>query len=139
MPFIRITLFGRKLDATEMTRLQSGVTGLMTSALRKPLPGTAVLLEQPAAASWSIADNAAALAAHVEVVIGRGTNTEAEKASFVAEMMQLLRDVLGPELPDETYVVVHEIDRESYGRGGVTRAARDREDQADVAALDRLG
>jgi phenylpyruvate tautomerase PptA (4-oxalocrotonate tautomerase family) len=47
MPFIRITVFGRKLDATEMTRLQSGVTGLMTSVLRKPLPGTAVLLEQP--------------------------------------------------------------------------------------------
>jgi len=31
--------------------------------------------------------------------------------------MHFLRDVLGPELADESYVVLHEIDRESYGRG----------------------
>jgi phenylpyruvate tautomerase PptA (4-oxalocrotonate tautomerase family) len=116
-------------------RRRNGQLILIYHQLKPKLPGQL----PPSAATWSIADNAVALAAHIEVVIGRGTNTAAEKTIFVTEMMQLLRDVLGPELPDETYVVVHEIDRESYGRGGVTRAARDRENQAGVATLDRLG
>jgi 4-oxalocrotonate tautomerase len=70
------------------------------------------------------------IAAQVEAMIGVGTNTPDEKARFMAEMMQLLQSVLGSDLRTETYVVFHEFDDESYGRGGLTRAERDRRSKA---------
>jgi len=74
-----------------------------------------------------LAGNKAATAAHVEAVIGRGTNTAGEKARFIAGMMNVLSDVLGPGLADESYVVLHEVDKDAYGRGGMSRAERDRQ------------
>jgi len=44
----------------------------------------------------------------------------------MSEMMNLLRDVLGRDLRDETYITLHEFNHESYGRGGLTRAERER-------------
>jgi 4-oxalocrotonate tautomerase len=58
--------------------------------------------------------------------IGAGTNTADEKARFLDEMWRLLWTVLGRELRPESYIVFHEIDPRSYGRGGLTRAERDR-------------
>jgi phenylpyruvate tautomerase PptA (4-oxalocrotonate tautomerase family) len=40
--------------------------------------------------------------------------------------MRLLRSVLGTELREETYITFHEFDHSSYGRGGLTRAERER-------------
>ena len=94
--------------------------------MRKPLAGTAILVERIESGGWAIADAEVEVAAHVEATIGSGTNTAKEKARFMAEMMALLRDVLGPALREETYIVLHEFDHESYGRGGLTRGERDR-------------
>jgi len=125
MPFIRITILAPTLGAEPIRRLQQDTTGLMASVMRKPLEGTAVVIEH-IRGGWTIAGNDVDVAAHVEATIGRGTNTPVEKARFIAEMMVVLRTALGPELSDATYVVVHEVDTESYGRGGLTRAERDR-------------
>jgi 4-oxalocrotonate tautomerase len=130
VPFVRITVFGPAFKPEQIQKLQRGATDLMTSGMRKPLVGTSVLVEQVASGSWSIANDAVKLAAHVEVIIGAGTNSAAEKAQFMSEMMGLLRAVLGPELRDETYIVIHEMDTGSYGRGGLTRAERERRKQA---------
>ena len=43
---------------------------------------------------------------------------------IVAEAMVLLRRVLGPGLHDVSYVVVHDLPRDSWGYGGLTQAAR---------------
>jgi len=75
---------------------------------------------------WSIAGTAVSIGARVEATIGLGTNTPDEKARFMSEMMNLLRDVLGQEPRDETYITFHEFNHESYGRGGLTRAERER-------------
>jgi hypothetical protein len=49
------------------------------------------------------------------------------------EMWCLLRSELGPELREQTYIVFHEINRDAYGRGWLTRVERDRRLQtADV-------
>ncbi len=125
MPFIRITVFGPALTVQQVTHLQRGTTDLMTSGMRKPIDGTSVVVEQIGHGGWSIAGEPVSLAAQVDAVIGKGTNSRAEKAEFMADMMALLRTVLGPALRDETYIVIHEIDPASYGRGGLTRAQRD--------------
>jgi 4-oxalocrotonate tautomerase len=126
MPFIRITVLGPTLAPEQIRRLQQGTTDLMTSVMRKPLEGTAVLVERISQGGWSIAGEPVQVAAQVEATIGLGTNTAEEKAQFLKEMMQLLRAVLGKELRDETYISFHEFDHSSYGRGGLTRADRQR-------------
>jgi 4-oxalocrotonate tautomerase len=89
----------------------------MTVVMRKPLEGTSVLVEQITRGGWSIAGTPVKLTAQVEATIGLGTNTSDEKARFLAEMMKLLRDVLGPQLRDETYITIHEFNHDSYGEG----------------------
>jgi len=126
MPFIRITVLAPALTSDQILRLQQGTTNLMTSVMRKPIEGTSVLVEQIGRGGWSIAGTAVSIGAQVEATIGLGTNTPDEKARFMSEMMNLLRDVLGQELRDETYITFHEFNHESYGRGGLTRAERER-------------
>jgi 4-oxalocrotonate tautomerase len=126
VPFIRITVLGPTLEPEQIRRLQQGTTDLMTSVMRKPLEGTSVLVEQVNRSGWSIAGTPVNVAAQVDAAIGLGTNTPDEKARFMAEMMELLRAVLGRELREETYVTFHEFDHGSYGRGGLTRGERDR-------------
>ena len=130
MPFLRITVHSAALSNEQVQHLQRGATELMVSGMRKPLEGTAVLVEQILQGGWSIAGRPVAVAAQVDVTICLGSNTPAEKASFMAEMMALLRSVLGAGLQDETYIVIHEIAPDTYGRGGLTRAERDRLRQA---------
>lgn len=130
MPFIRITVLGPTLAPEQISRLQQGTTDLMTSVMRKPLDGTSVVVEQINQGGWSIAGTPVHIAAQVEATIGLGTNTVEEKAQFMKEMMQLLRAVLGKELREETYITFHEFDHGSYGRGGLTRAERERRQSA---------
>jgi phenylpyruvate tautomerase PptA (4-oxalocrotonate tautomerase family) len=125
MPFIRITTFGKTLTAEQVNRLQQGTTELMVTVMRKPIEGTAVLVEQIDRGGWSIAGKSVEVAAQVEATIGSSTNTSDEKAHFMADMMKLLRSVLGKELRDETYITFHQFDHDSYGRGGITRSQRE--------------
>jgi len=126
MPFVRITVFGPSIDPQQLRRLQQGATDLMTSIMRKPLEGTSILIERIEQGGWTIAGEPVEVAAQVDAVIGAGTNTSDEKAAFTERMMELLKSVLGPKLREETYIVVHELAHDSYGRGGLTRAARER-------------
>jgi 4-oxalocrotonate tautomerase len=136
VPFIRITILSPSLAPQQIRRLQQGTTELMVSAMRKPIEGTAVLVEQVTHGGWSIAGPSVGVAAHVEATIGQGTNTPNEKARFMAEMWTLLRSTLGLELREETYVVFHEVNTNAYGRGGLTRAERDRRRQAEEVSHD---
>jgi len=126
MPFIRITVLGPALTSDQIHRLQQGTTDLMTSVMRKPIEETSVLVEQIGRGGWTVAGAPVSVGAQVEATIGLGTNTPDEKARFMSEMMNLLRDVLGRDLRDETYITLHEFNHESYGRGGLTRAERER-------------
>ena len=85
---------------------------------------TAVLVEQVDAASWTVGGEPASVAAYLDLKVTAGTNTEAEKARFVAGAMQLLRDVLGSDLSPVTYVVVHEVPGDAWGWDGQTQAGR---------------
>jgi 4-oxalocrotonate tautomerase len=126
MPFIRITVLGPTLTSEQIRRIQQGTTDLMVAVMRKPVEGVAVLVEQVIQSAWSIAGRSMSVAAHVEATVAQNTNSPDEKARFIAEMWSLLRSALGSELREETYIVVHEIETKAYGRGGLTRAERDR-------------
>jgi 4-oxalocrotonate tautomerase len=126
MPFIRITVFAPELSPQQIERLQAETTRLMVDGMRKPLNGVAVLVDHVQSGGWCIAGQARNVAAEVEAIIGADSNTEQEKAAFMADMMSLLRGTLGTGLTDDTYIVIHDMPRDSYGRGGLSRADRDR-------------
>jgi 4-oxalocrotonate tautomerase len=130
MPFIRITVLSPELSTQQIEILQTGTTALMVEGMRKPLEGVAVLVDRVENGAWRVGGKSVAVAAEVDAIIGADSNTEQEKAAFMADMMALLRKALGHDLGEDTYIVIHEMARHAYGRGGLSRAARDRRNAA---------
>jgi 4-oxalocrotonate tautomerase len=124
MPFIHVKVAGPQLEPAQITALQQGVTRLMAEVLHKNAALTAVLVEQVALAGWSVGAEPVAQAAQIDAIISAGTNTPEQKARFIAEAYGLLRRVLGPDLSDVSYVVLHDVPKDSWGFGGLTQAAR---------------
>jgi 4-oxalocrotonate tautomerase len=60
----------------------------------------------------------------VDAYVSAGTNTPEEKSRFVAEAYALLHKVLGSDLPEVSYVLVHDIPMNSWGYGGRTQEFR---------------
>lgn len=124
MPFVNIKVAGPTLAPEQVQRLQQGAVRLMAEVMRKKPELTAVLVERVDAAGWSVGGEPARAAAHLDVKVTAGTNTEAEKARFVADAMRLLRDVLGGDLNPVAYAVVHEVPGDAWGWDGRTQAER---------------
>ena len=72
--------------------------------------------------------------AFLEISITAGTNTEAEKAAFIAAAFAELERQLGDGKPLEnaSYVIVRELPASDWGYGGQTQAQRR---MASVVAL----
>ena len=126
MPFINVKIAGRPLEHERVEELQQGITGLMADVLDKVGPLVGVLVEQVPAAGWSVGAGPVRQAAHVDAIVSAGTNTPEQKARFIAETHQLLRTVLGADLSEVSYVVVHEVPKDSWGYGGLTQEHRAR-------------
>ncbi|MBI0325519.1 tautomerase family protein [Burkholderia plantarii] len=124
MPFIDVKVAGRPLEPQQVAHLQKGVTALMAEVLDKVGPLVGVLVEQVPLAAWSVGGEPVRCAAQVDAIVSAGTNTPEQKARFIAETAQLLRSVLGPELSEVCYVVVHEVPKDSWGYDGLTQAQR---------------
>ena len=122
MPFARLTLIPAQDDQT-MRGLTEALTAVIAEDLGKRHDLTAVLLDTPAAACWTIGGVVQDMAAHLEVSVTSGTNTEAEKRSFTANAMQVLRQAM-PSLASATYVVVREVPATDWGYDGETQATR---------------
>jgi 4-oxalocrotonate tautomerase len=126
MPFIHVKVAGPTLEPAQIQALQQGVTSLMAEVLHKNAALTAVLVEQVPLAGWSVGAKPIAQAAQIDAIISAGTNTPDQKARFIAQAYALLRDVLGPDLSEISYVVLHDLPKDSWGFGGLTQAARAR-------------
>ena len=124
MPFINVKVAGQKLGQGQVERIQAGITALMTDILHKVGPLVGVLVEEVPLAGWSVGAAPVACAAQVDAIISAETNTAEEKGRFIAEASRLLKDVLGPQLAEVSYVVIHEVPKDSWGYDGLTQAHR---------------
>jgi 4-oxalocrotonate tautomerase len=124
MPFVNVRVAGPPLDKALTAKIQKTMTALMANVLDKKAPLTAVLVEQVDVAGWTVGAAPVRRAAQVDAIISAGTNTPTQKARFIAEANNLLRDVLGADLPNVTYVVLHEVPQDSWGYGGLTQDHR---------------
>lgn len=123
MPFLHIRIQGRHAGPDEAASLQASMTDLICEILGKKRPVTAVLYEE-VSGRWMIGGQPVAVAAQLDVLITEGTNTDEEKARFIAAAHALLRQAVGSDLPEATYVTLHEPKAESWGYDGRTQAAR---------------
>lgn len=136
MPYIRITLAGvepANADPHKLTALQQGVTRLMVDILQKEEVLTVVSIGRDAADCWSVGGVAlAGRNAQVQAFITAGTNTNAEKAAFMAATANLLEQVLGKSA-EPVYVVVQEIPATDWGYDGLSQAARRQQREGSAA------
>lgn len=107
--------------------LAQALTELTARVLGKCPGVTAVLIDDLPAARWYIGAQASTQpTALLQIDITAGTNTEAEKARFVAQAFAELERQLGAgqTLAPASYVMVRELPATDWGYGGCTQAAR---------------
>ena len=117
--------------------LAQALTDLTARVLGKRPDVTAVLIDDLPAARWFIGGQATAQpTALLQIDITAGTNTEPEKARFVAQAFAELQRQLGAGQPlaPASYVTVRELPATDWGYGGHTQAARRQAREATSAA-----
>ncbi len=124
MPFINVKVAGAPLDQPQINALQKGITDLMAEVLNKVGPLVGVLVEEVPLKGWSVGAQPVKQAAQIDAIVSAGTNTPEQKARFIAEANMLLRSVLGPDLTEVCYIVVHDVPKDSWGYGGLTQEHR---------------
>ena len=122
MPFARLTVI--PAPAPELAhRLATDLKTLIARELRKQHDLTSVLIETPGRYDWAIGAVRTETAAHLEVCVTAGTNSEDEKRAFIETAMLVLRQAL-PGLAEATYIVVKELPAVDWGYDGLTQAFR---------------
>ncbi|MBN9626786.1 MAG: hypothetical protein ABS39_03320 [Acidovorax sp. SCN 65-28] len=107
--------------------LASALTDLTVQLLGKRREVTAVVIDDLPAARWHIGGAPVAQpTALLDISITQGTNTEEEKATFIAAAFaELQRQLAGDgALAAASYVVVRELPASDWGYGGRTQQAR---------------
>lgn len=114
-------------NPTEYNAIASQLTQITANLLHKRADVTAVVIEDSPAARWHIGGQAVqSPTAFLEISITAGTNTQQEKADFIAAAFAALQSVLAPhgQLASASYVVVRELPATDWGYGGHTQAER---------------
>lgn len=107
--------------------LAQGLTDLTVSILRKRREVTSVVIDDIPPARWYVGGRMVHQPiAWLEVDITQHTNTEAEKADFIAQAWGLLRQhlALGASLAQASYVTLRELPASDWGYDGQTQAHR---------------
>lgn len=127
MPFIRITL-GKAANDPQKHMIASRSTALIADILHKRAEVTAVQVINATPDGWFIAGAPVAATptpTHCELYITAGTNSREEKSAMIAALHHLLTEACG-EMPEASYIVIHEIPASDWGYAGQTQAARQR-------------
>lgn len=126
MPFVDLTLHHAKPSKPALDAVRQGLTRLMSDVLRKRADLTVVRVatERPE----SIAIGGAELPAgqwsgRLVAYITSGTNSEGEKARFLAEAYKLLAQHLSPP-SSPFYIVIQEVSGAAWGYDGRSQADR---------------
>lgn len=126
MPLLTLKL-STPLADDEAAALARILTGLTTSVLGKKPELTAVTVETLPAGRWFIGgETTGGAAAHsfsLDIKITADTNSDAEKARYIAAVFGAMADRLG-RLDPASYVVIDEVPGSDWGYGGRTQAHR---------------
>lgn len=114
-------------EPARLRALAQALTQLSTTVLGKRAAVTALHIQQAEAPMWALGGEAPnAPMALLEIRISQGSNTDEEKAAFVAQAYAALQAHLGGSSPlaEASYVTVLEVPAQHWGYGGLTQAQR---------------
>lgn len=109
--------------------LAAALTRITAETLGKRAEVTAVLIDDVDAQRWTIGGRMLQQpSAWLAIDITAGTNSDAQKAAFIAAAHEELRRQLAGDgvLAPASYVIVHELPAGDWGYGGVTQRERAR-------------
>lgn len=126
MPILTVLISGAPNPGRD-ARVADALAQLTAEVLRKDRRLTSVAIAHIPEAQWFV--GGAALDAQrrasffVDVRVTAGTNSQDEKARYIAAVFARMRELLG--VPHEaSYVHVHEVPADAWGYGGLTQAQR---------------
>lgn len=126
MPILTLKLSAHA-QLTDAHALARELTALSTQVLHKRTDVTSVVFQRVAANEWWVGgDVPTQVLMQLDIRITQGTNTEAEKTSFVAQAFELLPKHLveGQTLHATSYISVQELAATDWGYGGLTQQQR---------------
>lgn len=125
MPYINIKLGGIQLNDSQRENIQSSMTHLMKTIMKKKAEVTTVQIEETPSRNWSVnslsQDNS--IISYVDIKITENTNSDEEKAKLIFNTNSLLTKELG-SLAEASYTVIHEIPSGNWGYDGKTQKER---------------
>lgn len=123
MPFITISVTGPALSDAVKSALFRETTELMRDVMKKNAALTAVRIDAQPSGHWAIGGAPVPIAAHMDIKVTAGTNSDTEKAEMIRRSMEMLCRHVGA-LPEASYVVIHDLDGAAWGYNGQIQAAR---------------
>ena len=126
MPFLHVRLSGDE-DPGITQKICTGLTELTAGILVKKQELIAIVVEYVDERRWIIGgippSQHGTKTFFLEIKITEGTNTKDQKSTYVREVFKAMQSILG-ELHPASYVIVHEINADSWGYGGYTQESR---------------
>ena len=126
MPILTLKLSAQvRIQNTSV--LAQALTALSHRVLHKRSDVTSVVLQRIAQGDWWVGGEVSAqVFAQLDIRITQGTNTEEEKAAFIAQAYALLSEHLdkGQVLHATSYISVQELPATDWGYGGLTQQQR---------------
>lgn len=126
MPILTLKISAHA-NLRDANALALDLTRLSTEILHKRSDVTSVVFQRMAASGWWVGgETSAQVMMQLDIRITQGTNTDAEKAAFIAAAFDLLPDHLaqGQQLHATSYISVQELAATDWGYGGVTQQQR---------------
>jgi 4-oxalocrotonate tautomerase len=128
MPTLTLKLSSSPSEKT-LEALGSSLTKITHDLLGKREELTALMIEALPSRQWFIGgEPISGPTAWLEISISAGTNTEAQKESFIHAAHDVLKAGLNSNgvFALASYVIVRELPMTDWGYGGITQAARKR-------------
>lgn len=131
MPYLNV-----KLCATPAAEITAAIalqlTELTATVLHKKRELTAVSVEYIPPGQWFIGgdtlDGQNRPTFFLDVKVTQGTNSEEEKAAYIAQVFAAVEALLG-EIHPTSYIVIHEVRGDAWGYQGQTQAFRQQQNQ----------
>lgn len=133
MPLIQISIAGPAPNAGVIQKLQHETTRLMRDVLGKEAALTVVGISHLPGGAVSAGGEPVSAAVWMQGLITAGTNSDMEKAAFIAAARAMLVDAVGASAAP-TYVALQELPATDWGYDGRTQAGRREERLAGGAA-----
>ncbi len=126
MPILTLKLSAHA-NLKDASALAHDLTALSTEILHKRSDVTSVVFQRISASHWWVGcETTAQVLMQLDIRITQGTNSDAEKAAFVAAAFALLPKHLaeGQQMHATSYISVQELAAADWGYGGYTQQQR---------------